>query len=62
MDDETPLNPPAVFVNIYDADGSVIASEMMDYEVADYLRLRVDPKIAAGCKVVYLPDPRVSDA
>lgn len=43
---------PAILVNVVDADGNVIAEQIMQYEVADFLRLRVDPVVAAGCKVV----------
>lgn len=60
MADETPLNPPAVFVDILDADGNVIAHEVIENEVADFLKLRVDPTVAAGCKVVRL-DSKAGD-
>lgn len=50
--DESAETRPAVFVNIVDADGNVIAEQIMDYEAADFLRLRVDPAVAAGCVVV----------
>lgn len=43
---------PAVLVNVIDADGNIIAEQIMDYEVADFLRLRVDPAVAKGCKTV----------
>ena len=35
-----------------DADGNIIAEQVLAYEVPDFLRLRVDPAIAAGCKTV----------
>lgn len=50
--DETTEAIPAIFVNIIDADGNVIAEQIMDYEVADFLKLRVDPRVAEGCKIV----------
>lgn len=43
---------PAIRVNVIDADGNVIASQIMEYEAADFLRLRVDPTVAVGCKTV----------
>lgn len=51
MDDAAEARP-AVFVNVIDANGNTIASQMMDYEVKDFLRLRVDPEIAASSRVV----------
>jgi len=49
--DETAETRPAVFVNVIDADGNIIAAQVMEYEVADFLRLRVNPEIAVGCKI-----------
>lgn len=49
---EGPDTRPAVLVNVIDANGNIIASEIMDYEVADFLRLRVDPDVAKGCTTV----------
>lgn len=46
------MEPQGILVNILDADGNIIAREVMDYEVADFLRLRVDPAIAAGATTV----------
>lgn len=43
---------PAVLVNVIDANGNVIAESIMEYEAADFLRLRVDPVVAAGCTTV----------
>lgn len=43
---------PAVYVNVIDADGNIIAAEVIEYEVEDFLRLRVDPAVAAGCRMV----------
>lgn len=43
---------PGTLVNILDANGNIIAREVMDYEVADFLRLRVDPAVAAGATTV----------
>lgn len=43
---------PAILVNVIDADGNIIAEQIMDYEVADFLRLRVDPAVAAVCTTV----------
>ena len=42
----------AVLVNVVDADGNIIAEQVMDYEVPDFLRLRVDPEVASGCTIV----------
>lgn len=42
---------PVVLVDVVDANGNVIASQVMDYEVKDFLRLRVDPEIAKGCTI-----------
>lgn len=50
--DEITETRPAILVNVIDADGNVIALQIMEYEVPDFLRLRVDPEIAAGCKIV----------
>lgn len=49
--DEIAETRPSVFVNVIDANGNVIASSVMDYEVPDFLRLRVDPEIAKGCTI-----------
>lgn len=49
--DEITETRPAIFVNVIDADGNVIAAHVMEYEVADFLRLRVDPEIAANCTI-----------
>lgn len=48
---------PAIQVNVIDSNGNVIAAEIMEYEVADFLQFRVDPAIASGCTVVYLQNP-----
>lgn len=52
--DEEPIieSRPAVFVDVIDAEGNVIAEQVLEYEVPDFLRLRVDPAVAAGCKTV----------
>ena len=52
MTDTPAETRPAVLVNVMDADGNIIAADIMDYEVPDFLRLRVDPAVAAGCKTV----------
>lgn len=49
--DEIAETRPAVFVNVIDADGNIVAEQIMEYEVADFLRLRVDPEIAKGCTI-----------
>ena len=41
------MEPQGILVNVLDADGNIIAREIMDYEVADYLRLHVDSAVAA---------------
>ena len=50
--DEQSETRPAIRVDVVDADGNVIASQIMEYEAADFLRLRVDPEIAKTCRVV----------
>lgn len=49
--DEIAETRPAILVNVIDADGNVIASQVMEYEVTDFLRLRVDPEIAKDCTI-----------
>ena len=41
---------PAVLVDVIDGDGKILAKQIMDYEVPDFLRLRVSPEVAKGCK------------
>lgn len=43
--------PSGSHVDVLDRDGNVLASEVMDYEVDDFLRLRVDPEVAKGCQI-----------
>lgn len=50
METTTETRPP-VLVNIIDADGVYIAREIMEYEVPDFLALRVDPQVAATCRI-----------
>lgn len=52
MENQVIETRPAVLVNIVDASGNVIAEQIMQYEVEDFLRLRVDPRIATACRTV----------
>lgn len=53
MTDDPPIEArPVILVNIVDASDAIIAASIMEYEAEDFLRLRVSPEVAAGCKVV----------
>lgn len=52
MDEEIIVTPPAVYVDVIAADGSIIAEQIIEAEAADFLKLRVDPKVAEGCQIV----------
>lgn len=51
MEEEVTEIRPAVLVNVIDGNGNIVAGHIMEYEVADFLRLRVDPEIAQNCTV-----------
>lgn len=48
MDETDPR--PAVLVNVRDSEtGELLLEQAMDYEVPDFLRLRVSAEVAARC-------------